>query len=205
MYQGVNLEVPLPFLGSVCSPPDQPREKRRIYSGQCPQCGKAFGRVIGARVTCSDECEKALFFKVDERRKRWAAGNKARRMTRAQRKAERKKEKAKRRQEKKRLAEERKVKSKEAPRVTKTYMEQRFGVGFYTSREWLALRYEALKRSGRTCAVCGMGKEDGVKLHVDHIKPRSLYPQLELSLENLQVLCEGCNLGKGNRDEIDWR
>jgi 5-methylcytosine-specific restriction endonuclease McrA len=42
-------------------------------------------------------------------------------------------------------------------------------------------------------------------MHVDHIKPRSRFPHLELSLDNLQVLCAACNVGKGNRDEIDWR
>jgi 5-methylcytosine-specific restriction endonuclease McrA len=26
-----------------------------------------------------------------------------------------------------------------------------------------------------------------------------------LRLDNLQVLCEPCNLGKSNRDETDWR
>lgn len=42
-------------------------------------------------------------------------------------------------------------------------------------------------------------------MHVDHIKPRSKYPALELVLSNLQVLCEDCNLGKLAHDETDWR
>jgi hypothetical protein len=42
-------------------------------------------------------------------------------------------------------------------------------------------------------------------MHVDHIKPRSKYPDLELSRQNLQVLCEDCNLGKSNKYEDDWR
>ena len=42
-------------------------------------------------------------------------------------------------------------------------------------------------------------------MHVDHIKPRSLYPDLELEFENLQVLCKYCNLEKSNKDEIDYR
>jgi 5-methylcytosine-specific restriction endonuclease McrA len=42
-------------------------------------------------------------------------------------------------------------------------------------------------------------------MHVDHIKPRSKYPHLALRESNLQVLCEACNLGKGNWDETDWR
>ena len=41
----------------------------------------------------------------------------------------------------------------------------------------------------------------GVVLHVDHIKPRSKFPELELSLDNTQVLCADCNLGKGAWDD----
>lgn len=77
--------------------------------------------------------------------------------------------------------------------------------GFYDSPEWLQVRYMALKKYGRQCAVCGATPGGAVKMHVDHIKPRSRFPHLELSLDNLQVLCAACNVGKGNRDEIDWR
>lgn len=42
-------------------------------------------------------------------------------------------------------------------------------------------------------------------MHVDHIKPRSKYPELELEFTNLQILCADCNLGKRNHDSIDWR
>jgi hypothetical protein len=73
---------------------------------------------------------------------------------------------------------------------------------FYTKPQWLELRYKALLQHGRQCMACN--KTTG-KIHVDHIKPRSKYPELELSLSNLQVLCEDCNLGKSNTDETDWR
>lgn len=75
---------------------------------------------------------------------------------------------------------------------------------FYESQEWLRLRYETLKRVGRKCLVCGKGPPEAT-LHVDHIKPRSIHPELALDPDNLQVLCSDCNLGKSNRDEIDWR
>src|SRR5262249_39926358 len=39
----------------------------------------------------------------------------------------------------------------------------------------------------------------------DHIKPRSKFPELELELGNLQVLCADCNLGKRAWDQTDWR
>ena len=42
-------------------------------------------------------------------------------------------------------------------------------------------------------------------MNVDHIKPRRLFPDLALSLDNLQVLCHECNHGKGNWDMTDWR
>lgn len=76
---------------------------------------------------------------------------------------------------------------------------------FYESREWRELRYSALLRNDGKCELCGAGKHDGIRLHVDHIKPRSLFPDLALSASNLQVLCEDCNLGKSNKDDTDWR
>ena len=76
---------------------------------------------------------------------------------------------------------------------------------FYNSIEWRRLRYQALKRDKGTCQLCGRTRGHGIILHVDHIKPRSLYPSEELNLSNLQTLCEDCNMGKGNGDSIDWR
>jgi HNH endonuclease len=76
---------------------------------------------------------------------------------------------------------------------------------FYESREWREVRYEALKRDGAKCRCCGATAVEGKKLHVDHIKPRARSPELELDINNLQILCEDCNLGKGVRDQTDWR
>lgn len=77
--------------------------------------------------------------------------------------------------------------------------------GFYDSGEWRAIRYKALKAYGRECSCCGAHPGGGVVLHVDHIKPRSKHPELELDINNLQILCADCNLGKSNYDEIKWR
>jgi 5-methylcytosine-specific restriction endonuclease McrA len=44
-----------------------------------------------------------------------------------------------------------------------------------------------------------------VPIHIDHIKPRSKYPELELEFDNLQVLCATCNVKKSNIDETDYR
>lgn len=71
-------------------------------------------------------------------------------------------------------------------------------LGFYDSREWRELRWKVLRKSDMRCQACGRGRNDGTILHVDHIKPRSKFPELELVESNLQVLCEDCNLGKSN-------
>jgi 5-methylcytosine-specific restriction endonuclease McrA len=76
---------------------------------------------------------------------------------------------------------------------------------FLQTYEWRKVRMEALKKYGARCAACGATAMDGVRLHVDHIRPRALYPALALTLENLQILCEECNHGKGNWDITDWR
>lgn len=73
---------------------------------------------------------------------------------------------------------------------------------FYASPEWLDLRYRALRDYGRECMLCR--RRDG-EMHVDHIKPRSKYPRLELKYSNLQILCRECNLGNSNRYMDDFR
>jgi len=77
---------------------------------------------------------------------------------------------------------------------------------FYSSAQWRNSRgrYEALKRAGGRCEACGASGK-GVKLCVDHIKPVRKYWELRFAEENMQVLCDGCNLGKGSWDETDWR
>lgn len=78
---------------------------------------------------------------------------------------------------------------------------------FYASWEWKKLRYEAIKMHGRKCQCCGWrpGDTEHGRLVVDHVKPRSKYPKLQLSLSNLQVLCSDCNMGKSNVYEDDFR
>lgn len=76
---------------------------------------------------------------------------------------------------------------------------------FYRSERWRKLRYKALLQNGGRCQCCGATAEPGRSLHVDHIKPRSKFPQGAFDLKNLQVLCEACNLGKGASDQTDWR
>jgi 5-methylcytosine-specific restriction endonuclease McrA len=76
---------------------------------------------------------------------------------------------------------------------------------FLYSKAWLRLRLSALKEHGNKCQSCGQSPDDGIKLNVDHIKPRRLFPELALDITNLQVLCSQCNEGKGNWDMTDFR
>lgn len=68
---------------------------------------------------------------------------------------------------------------------------------FYASREWKELRLAVLSAQ-RACRLCGHSPLTGAVLHVDHIKPRSLWPELSLDISNLQVLCAKCNMAKSN-------
>jgi len=72
-------------------------------------------------------------------------------------------------------------------------------------RGWPALRMAILKRDKGRCRCCGATAKDGIRLHIDHILPRKTHPHLALDQNNLQVLCEPCNLSKSTKDFTDWR
>lgn len=103
-------------------------------------------------------------------------------------------------------AEARMLKHKgEKPAAPKKSSKQRKWT-FYKSAPWLALRAKVYEKYSGKCCLCGRShRHDGVKIHADHIKPRSKYPHLELVEDNIQLLCEDCNLGKSNRYSTDWR
>jgi hypothetical protein len=58
------------------------------------------------------------------------------------------------------------------------------------------LRAQVLMRDGAKCKLCGASPIDGIKLHVDHIHPWSKGG--ETIIDNLQILCDVCNIGKGD-------
>ena len=60
----------------------------------------------------------------------------------------------------------------------------------FTSKE----KERILKRDAYKCVVCGRGKKDGLELHIDHIKPRSLGGRA--TIENGQTLCAQHNFIK---------
>ena len=79
------------------------------------------------------------------------------------------------------------VSLKKSPRVKKT------------SRNInLRMRWTILKRDNFCCRKCGNSpaKNTSVILHVDHIQAWSLGG--ETVYENLETLCQNCNLGKSN-------
>jgi len=61
------------------------------------------------------------------------------------------------------------------------------------------LRFSILERDGFTCKGCGHSplKGDNIKLHVDHILP--IARGGKTVSENLQTLCDACNLGKTDK------
>lgn len=61
---------------------------------------------------------------------------------------------------------------------------------FYSSTAWLALRAAHLLRQP-SCVACG--NDELKNRHVDHIKPRRLFPELELEPTNLRTLCARCH------------
>jgi 5-methylcytosine-specific restriction endonuclease McrA len=71
----------------------------------------------------------------------------------------------------------------------------------------IRLRWRVMSRDSFRCK-CGRSPSthSGTVLHVDHIHPWSKGG--ETTLDNLQTLCERCNLGKGNlsadhTDDVD--
>lgn len=71
---------------------------------------------------------------------------------------------------------------------------------FYSSPEWDLIRRQVIKQKGSICAECGHRIIKNNDITVDHIKPRSKYPDSALRLDNLRVLCRSCNSKKGDRD-----
>ncbi len=65
---------------------------------------------------------------------------------------------------------------------------------FKTKNKMLSFRFQTLHRDNFTCQYCGCTPQDGIRLEVDHIIPRSKGG--ETTLNNLITACHNCNLGK---------
>lgn len=64
-----------------------------------------------------------------------------------------------------------------------------------------ALKKQILERDDYKCVICGMGKKEGVELHIDHIKPKDLGGKAVL--ENGQTLCSRHNFLKKNLKQTE--
>lgn len=75
---------------------------------------------------------------------------------------------------------------------------------FYNSRDWRRLRMKVFEKYGDNvaCFVPGCNEK---ATDVDHIKPRSKFPELALDEDNMQLLCSGCNRAKSNDIIADFR
>lgn len=58
------------------------------------------------------------------------------------------------------------------------------------------LKRRILARDNYQCVICGMGKKEGVELHIDHVKPKDLGGKA--TMENGQTLCAMHNFLKKN-------
>ena len=68
---------------------------------------------------------------------------------------------------------------------------------FYISAEWRTIRNEIIQKQKNICKNCGRTIKRKVDVTVDHIKPRSKFPEFALQTSNLRVLCRKCNSAKG--------
>lgn len=63
------------------------------------------------------------------------------------------------------------------------------------SNQYYKLRFDIFKRDNFKCVYCGKNpNDDNIKLHIDHIKPKSKTGLLVK--DNLITSCSECNLGK---------
>ena len=77
---------------------------------------------------------------------------------------------------------------------------------FHTSSDWVALRNHFVSKKLKEesilkCTYCKSIIPKG-DITVDHIKPRSKYPEQALDINNLTIACRSCNSSKGAKE--DW-
>ncbi|MDQ7027442.1 MAG: HNH endonuclease signature motif containing protein [Anaerolineae bacterium] len=63
------------------------------------------------------------------------------------------------------------------------------------------MREEIFRRDNYRCVICGLGRENGVEIHADHIKPKDKGGKA--TLENGQTLCAAHNFRKKNYSQTE--
>lgn len=113
-----------------------------------------------------------------------------------------KKERERRRRKSKSLIEKKTRRRSKAPkekpklrRRPRTYAEAKALYGTVWYKEW---RDEVLQRDNFTCQMCG---KKGGRMEVHHIRPKYLFPELTLVVDNGIALCKPCHQGRVTRYE----
>jgi len=73
----------------------------------------------------------------------------------------------------------------------------------WSGGSWNYWKQKALTRDHYTCQKCGLYEPEIV--HVDHILPKSKYPELARTLSNLITLCPNCHARKTIEDRESGR
>lgn len=79
-------------------------------------------------------------------------------------------------------------------RLQRMYLNLTAKDGASLNWSWQRCKREFYKVVPKECACCGSKK----KIEAHHKKPRHLFPQLALVLNNLIALCKGCHLRIGH-------
>lgn len=92
------------------------------------------------------------------------------------------------------------IKKREQVKQYDLYVRDKDAAAFYSSKEWKRVRAMAAKRDNYLCLHCL--RQHRLKRYnvVDHIKPVKQFPELKLSLSNLQSLCHACHRVKTEAD-----
>lgn len=57
-----------------------------------------------------------------------------------------------------------------------------------------ALKIRVKRRDNYTCQLCGLNEPE--IMEVDHIKPKSMFPEIKNDMDNLMTLCPNCHKRK---------
>ncbi|MEH7490843.1 HNH endonuclease [Neobacillus niacini] len=73
---------------------------------------------------------------------------------------------------------------------------------FYKGKDWMSLRLVALRRDNQECQNCKSRGKYRKADCVHHMKEVKDHPELALSLDNLQSLCNSCHNEIHGRESI---
>lgn len=186
-----------------------PEEEQKLFASEAWQNASPEQRInFVSKIRANHKIEKEL--KQKQEKKTAVLFPKPQKRTPHQRRKETRRAKAERKKQRLALAKQlgfvvKQPRPPATPKPSKVAGVDVTTTEFLSTYEWRKTRMVALKKYGARCQCCGATPATGAVIHVDHIKPRKLFPNLALDVDNLQVLCHECNHGKGNWDQTDWR